>query len=153
MSKSRKLTSTFFCNKKNCLADMLVNFFLLDKVTLEEHGTTKKLSITFLLRSGQLICFDPSSKSRLHPPFTFRREWMWTKLFWRPWFHWRSTCRLHFQSLPRCRGLCWPTCARWTRCRVSPNNRRISHFWYTSIWNGAGATRSGRQFDPWSSLT
>ena len=40
---------------------MLVNFFLLDKVTLEEHGTTKKLSITFLLRSGQLICFDPSS--------------------------------------------------------------------------------------------
>ena len=61
MSKSRKLTSTFFCNKKNCLADMLVNFFLLDKVTLEEHGTTKKLSITFLLRSGQLICFDPSS--------------------------------------------------------------------------------------------
>ena len=62
MSKSRKLTSTFFCNKKNCLADMLVNFFLLDKVTLEEHGTTKKLSITFLLRSGQLICFDPSSK-------------------------------------------------------------------------------------------
>ena len=61
MSKSRRLTSTFFPNKKNCLADMLVNFFLLDKVTLEEHGTTKKLSITFLLRSGQLICFDPSS--------------------------------------------------------------------------------------------
>ena len=61
MSKSRRLTSTFFPDKKNCLADMLVNFFLLDKVTLEEHGTTKKLSITFLLRSGQLICFDPSS--------------------------------------------------------------------------------------------
>ena len=63
MSKSRRLTSTFFPDKKNCLADMLVNFFLLDKVTLEEHGTTKKLSITFLLRSGQLICFDPSSIS------------------------------------------------------------------------------------------
>ena len=61
MSKSRRLTSTFFPDKKNCLADMLVNFFLLDKVTLEEHGTTKKLSITFLLRSGQLICIDPSS--------------------------------------------------------------------------------------------
>ena len=62
MSKSRRLTSTFFPDKKNCLADMSVNFFLLDIVTLEEHGTTKKLSITFLLRSGQLICFDPSSK-------------------------------------------------------------------------------------------
>ena len=65
MSKSRRLTSTFFPDKRNRLADMLVNFFLLDKVTLEEHGTTKKLSITFLLRSGQLICFDPSSNSRI----------------------------------------------------------------------------------------
>ena len=61
VSKSRKPTSTFFPDKKNWLADMLVNFVLLDKVTLEEHGTTKKLCITFLLRSGQLIYFDPSS--------------------------------------------------------------------------------------------
>ena len=38
--------------KKNFLADMLVNFFLLDKVTLLEYGTTKKLCITFLLRLG-----------------------------------------------------------------------------------------------------
>ena len=47
--------------QKIFFADKLLNFVLLDKVTLEELGTTKKLCITFLLRSGQLIYFDPSS--------------------------------------------------------------------------------------------
>ena len=38
--------------KKDFLAGMLLNFFSLDKVTLLEHETTKKLCITFLLRLG-----------------------------------------------------------------------------------------------------
>ena len=40
---------------------MLLDFVLPDKVSLEELGTTKKLCITFLLRSGLLFCFNPSS--------------------------------------------------------------------------------------------
>ena len=42
---------------------MLLDFVLPDKVSLEELGTTKKLCITFLLRSGLLFCFNPSSNN------------------------------------------------------------------------------------------
>ena len=62
MSKRQRLTSTFFPDcKKIFLADKLLDFVSSDKVSLEELGTTKKLCITFLLRSGLLFCFNPSS--------------------------------------------------------------------------------------------
>ena len=65
--KKTKTDYDFFPDcKKIFLADKLLDFVSSDKVSLEELGTTKKLCITFLLRSGLLFCSILSDMTKVH---------------------------------------------------------------------------------------